>query len=228
LSFSTLPDEFRDIERQLAGYRPKIIFDVGANTGQSCIPYALAYPQAKIYAFEPVPSSYQELIKNASSHNNIVVKNLALGSRSGLATMTAIGTSTGNSLKPQPKSGAPDTVDVRLEQGYLIAEEIGVSAISFLKIDTEGLDLDVLVGFEPFLTKIDFIQVEAAMNAYNTWHVPFRALEDFLREHDFLLFRFYEQTFEFGFGGLPVMRRTNPLFIRSGLVDLSGFSSKSS
>jgi FkbM family methyltransferase len=216
-----LPEEFRDISERISGYRPKVIFDVGANVGQSCVPYAAAFPDAKIYAFEPVPETFRQLEKAIVPHNNISIHNIALGSQPGTATMTADGTSTGNSLRPNPKTGAPGSVDVRVELGHRIAEELGVEEISYLKIDTEGFDLDVLIGFKPLLPKIDFVQVEASMNPYNTWHIAFRAFEDILREHGFFLFRLYEQTFEFRFGGLPIMRRSNPLFIRGDLVDFS-------
>jgi FkbM family methyltransferase len=215
---SRLPEEFRDIEQRLPGYRPSVIFDVGANVGQSCVAYANAYPKARIYSFEPVPQTYARLCENISPYPNITAYDLALGGRAGVAVMTAIGTGTANRIRPDEEPGASGTATVRVDEGHRVAAEIGVTDISYLKIDTEGFDLEVLHGFKPLFPRIDFVQVEASMNPYNTAHVGFRVLEDFLREQGFLLFKFYAQAFEFGFGGLPVLRRTNPLFIRGAIV----------
>src|SRR5690349_13867376 len=45
---------------------PAIIFDVGANVGQTSAYLRNAFSNSQIYAFEPVASTYQELIKNVS------------------------------------------------------------------------------------------------------------------------------------------------------------------
>ena len=114
------------------------------------------------------------------------------------------------------------TIQVPIEAGHAWAGRNGVFPISLLKIDTEGADLDVLVGFEPLLAHVDAVQVEASMNPHNRAHVPFRDIEDFLRARGFLLFRFYDQTFEWKKGGRPVLRRADAAFINARLVSLDG------
>jgi FkbM family methyltransferase len=49
--------------------KPKIIFDIGANVGVYSVLLSLRYPEAEIYAFEPVPENYQNLLKNIELNN---------------------------------------------------------------------------------------------------------------------------------------------------------------
>jgi FkbM family methyltransferase len=213
--------EFRDIALAIPEWRPRVIFDVGANRGQSCTGYAAAFPDTPIHAFEPVPTACAALRAAAAHWPNITVHQMALSAAPGVVRMTAKGAATDNRILPRGASQA-GTVEVRAATGAEVAAELGCSDISFLKIDTEGHDLEVLAGFAPILPAIDFVQVEAGMNPYNTTHVPFRRLEDTLRAAGFLLFRLYEQTLEFQRGGRPVLRRSNPLFIHERLVDTTG------
>jgi FkbM family methyltransferase len=170
-----------------------------------------------------VPETFAQLAEAMRPYPNVIAHNMALSSRAGTARMAVVGTSTGNHLvKPGAKATNANAqiVDVVSETGATFAERHGISRISFLKIDAEGHEFDVLLGFVGLFPQIDFVQVEASMNPYNKTHVPFRIMEDFLRHQDFLLFRFYDQAFEAGRGGRPVLRRTNPVFIKASLVDL--------
>jgi hypothetical protein len=89
----------------------------------------------------------------------------------------------------------------------------GMKNIDFLKIDTEGYDLEILKGAETMLKKqaIDFVQVEAGMNARNTRHVPFADFVQYLASRDYTLFGLYDQHLEWN--GDRMLRFCNPVFI---------------
>jgi FkbM family methyltransferase len=214
-------EPFHDISDQLPGFKFDVILDVGANIGQSCVPYATYFPNATIHAFEPVPSTFEALKEAVQALPNIHAWNCALGAQAGHATMRTSNSrrSRGDRIVEGMADGA-DAVKVPVSTGASFCAEHQIEHVSFLKIDTEGYDLNVLKGFEDTLAKVDFVQVEAGMNPHNKKHVPFRDLEDFLLEKNFLLFRFYGQTFEFAGGGTPAMRRANPVFINLSLVDV--------
>lgn len=212
---------FREIAEALPSWRPRAIFDVGANVGQSCTAYAAAFPDAAIHAFEPVPMAFGLLRDAAAPFPGIVTHNLALGSAPGTAVMTARRASSGNRILAAPPA-AGEVVEVPVETGAAVAARLGVDAISFLKIDTEGHDLEVLKGFGPLLARTDFVQVEAGMNPENTLHVPFRTLEDLLRAAGFLLFRILDQSPEPGAAPRPLLYRCNPLFIHRSLALAGG------
>jgi hypothetical protein len=94
----------------------------------------------------------------------------------------------------------------------------GILHIDFMKIDTEGYDLTVLQGCGEFIKNIDLIQCEAGANRYNKFHVSYVDIFEFMSSNGFHLFRIFDQTFEWGAGGRPVLRRFDPLFINDRLV----------
>lgn len=243
------PRVIRDISARVPGYSFRTILDVGANLGQSCLPLAEALPGARIYAFEPAARSFAKLQANVADHPSIEPMNLALGAATERGAMIAAGTSFDNRLTmpkplaerptlaqalgrapggPPPAVPEPPLRKVRRQEVDIVAgadfcRERGIDHISFLKVDTEGHDLEVVRGFGPLLHIADFVQVEAATNDYNQTHVPLRDFQTVLGQAGFYLFRIYGEAFEFKFGGRPVSRRCNPVFIHSRLVgDMEG------
>jgi FkbM family methyltransferase len=213
--------EFTLIGRRLPQWKPCVILDVGANVGQSALGFAAAFPKAAVHSFEPFPASYRQLLANTRHLENVTAHRFGLGRADAVMQMTDSEISTQNHL--QVEAGA-ETVAVDIRAGAALLDLLGIPEVSYLKIDTEGHDLEVLQGLIPALPRIDFVQVEAGMNAYNKTHVPFAALAAFMAAHNFLLFHISEQVFEFKLGGRPVLRRANPVFINARLVDLDGIS----
>ena len=73
-------DSVFDINRILADPKlssrlPKkqfnVVFDVGANIGQTSMKLALSYPSARIYAFEPVEETFSKLKANVNEFPSI-------------------------------------------------------------------------------------------------------------------------------------------------------------
>src|SRR5687768_1091411 len=61
----------------------KTVFDVGANVGQSTRRYRLAFPDAQIFSFEPVPTTYETLTANLKGDPMVRCENVALSDRTG-------------------------------------------------------------------------------------------------------------------------------------------------
>lgn len=244
------PRVIRDISARVPGYRFGTILDVGANIGQSCLPLAEALPEARIYAFEPAARSFAELQANAAGHPNIEPVQLALGAATERGTMLTERTAFTNRLErvlprerpslaqalgrapggPPPPVAEPPPRKVRRQEveimtGADFCRDRGIDHVSFLKVDTEGHDLEIVRGFGPLLHIVDFVQVEAATNDYNRTHVPLRDFQTVLGQAGFYLFRIYGEAFEFKFGGRPVSRRCNPVFVHGRVVgDMEGIS----
>jgi FkbM family methyltransferase len=211
------------IRRYRKRWSPALIFDVGAHFGESALAYAEAYPAAEIHCFEPTPKSHARLAKTVAGRKNVHAHNLALGRETATLALRERHDSTMNRLLPADQA-SDGTIDVPVRPGAEILREIGARTIDFLKIDTEGHDLDVLLGFQPVLGQVDFIQVEAAMNRYNRTHVAFASLVELMSAEGFHLFYIFEQTMEWKRGGRAALRRCNPVFISGRLVDLDGIS----
>ncbi len=69
-----------------------------------------------------------------------------------------------------------------------------IRKINFLKIDAEGHDLDVLVGFRDMLASdsIEYIQVECTPTTLNSFHNSLEGIQSFLGVFGYYLFGFGE------------------------------------
>jgi FkbM family methyltransferase len=134
-------------------------FDVGANVGQTTREVLRLFPRARIYAFEPHPTSFRELAAIAA--DRLSIHQIALGERKGMATLYQYGESGDGSLINSVVSDArfPTRFGYRPKQELEIAcstiddfcLEHRIDSIDVLKIDTEGSELAVLKGAERML-----------------------------------------------------------------------------
>jgi FkbM family methyltransferase len=231
--YRTLPrgvDIFSDISVLLSKYKIRTLFDVGANVGQSARLYSKIFLASQILCFEPVTETFAQLQENTGKMSNVRCFHVALSSQNGRSAITAQGRSTMNHLLntselPAGGTAAPyEYVEtVRLDD-FCKAE--GIDRISFLKIDTEGGDLNVLKGAEQMLTNqtIDLVEVEAGMNPHNRHHVPLPLLKEYMEQFSYYIFGVYEQCYEWP-SGEPHLRRSNVVFISSRMIkEHSGIS----
>lgn len=147
-----------------------IVFDVGANVGDwsKCV-FSTA-PHARVYAFEPIPEAFSILEKNLKNHPATVF-NTAVSDKKGNKTIAYYNKSLQwaelssfyrrqnvekqCNLKPLLLTVA--TIDLDS-----FCNEKNIDTIDFLKIDTEGSELDILKGAEYLLLnkKVRHIQFE--------------------------------------------------------------------
>ena len=212
---------FRHIRSELPGFQVRVVFDVGANVGQTLAILTRSAPDADIYAFEPVTAAYRKLLIQAKGRSNVHCVNAALGASSGTVLISSFGTKTSNRIL-NARSSAQSEQAIMMTGGDFCAER-GIDRISYLKVDTEGHDLDVLIGFRNILDNggVDLIEIEAGINPGNSWHVPLHEFTGFLHPLGYRIFQFYDQKFE---KTEPVLRRANVAFISDQLA--SRFSRK--
>ena len=124
-----------------------IVLDVGANIGLTALRMSAAVGYGRVYAFEPDPENYSELLSHVHTNHvrNITALQYALGTGEG----------TGSLRRPAPGNRGcnwVDTVEVEGPNEVRIAtvddfcEGEGLSRIDLIKIDTEGAELAVLRG----------------------------------------------------------------------------------
>ena len=203
-----------DINSRLPSLTIECIFDVGANVGQSAVRFRRDFPEAAIHSFEPVSATFAELQRTCLAIN-VSCHQIALGRDRSEALVSAKGTSSGNRIVTDTKGR---TESVAVHRGEDFCAEHQITRIGYLKVDTEGRDLDVLIGFAGMLRDqlIDLVQVEVGMNETNSLHVPFERVVGFMRPLGYDLFSLYGPAFERD--GRPLMRRCNPVFIAKRLV----------
>ena len=213
-----------DIKKYLPRYRGNVIFDVGANIGQLAEYFLRYFSESQVYCFEPIMSTFNDLYNNFGNKGNVHCFHLALGAFNGKGRMVLKGSSDKFFLSSQPEelfkhnNADIEVVDIERLDDFCRLKDI--KQINYLKIDTEGHDLEVLKGAQLMLnqSRIELIELEAGMNYKNSRHVPLEDLKRFLEASGYLIFGIYDQVQEWPTGE-PHLRRVNPVFISQGLVE---------
>lgn len=183
------------ISRRMKDFEASRIFDVGANTGQSALEFAARFPKAEVYCFEPVPSTRDALRSTVEELPQIKVQDVALGRRSSVMRMQARDKHPMNRLLRSHEPLA-NSIEVQVTTGDEFCRSTGIDRLDFLKIDTEGNDLDVLLGFQGMLASqaISLVQVEAGMSPDNDRHVPLTRFLSLLGDYGYLLLHLFDEV----------------------------------
>jgi len=164
--------EYLHLVRLLSYNNIGTVLDVGANTGQYAMSIREAGFKGKIISFEPLSDAYNQLRKNSKGDEKwIVADRTALGSRDGEAVINISANSVSSSILPMMDSHRVASS----ESAYIGKEEITISRLDslmpsldldgeiFMKIDVQGLEVDVLQGASNLLEKIRGLQVELSL-----------------------------------------------------------------
>jgi FkbM family methyltransferase len=189
-----------------------MIFDVGTNVGETALAFRSQFPSATIHCFEP-NSELAPHLKGLNADLN--VHSVALSSRIGESGFSKCAAASDLYSLTDDKSGesvALDTVDN-------FCRSRSIDSVDYLKIDTEGHDLEVLKGATGMLTefRIGLIQAEVSMNPDNNLHVSFFRVADHLETLGYRLFGVYEQVNEFP-TKRPNLRRSNVVYMSPKII----------
>jgi FkbM family methyltransferase len=167
-------------------FDPKIVIDVGANQGIVTLKFSTQFPDATIYAFEPGTQAMEKLLANAAGNPNIRPFKLVVDKTDG-ECLFSVRKGKGNHLLRQ---GEPGGELLEKVCGDTFCAREGIPHVDFLKIDTEGNDLNVLAGFTNYLKegKIKWLQVECTTNLDNRFHVHLERFIHFLHPYGYRLF----------------------------------------
>ena len=156
-----------------------VVFDVGANKGQSIRLFQKWFPESKIYSFEPNPKLFSKLENKHKKNKKTTLFKFALSNENGIKTFnenafdssSTLETVNANSTYLQKKSrllGIPtralivNTYPVTVRKLSDVIKELNITSIDFIKIDVEGHELQCLKGlFDGLNAEVKCIQIEA-------------------------------------------------------------------
>jgi FkbM family methyltransferase len=169
---------FEDLQRVqlpavLAMYGVDLVIDVGAHEGEYAKRLRAGGYEGEIASFEPVPRAFEELERKAKRDDRWTVHRLALGREDGTTTMNVVH-GTLSSLLPATKFGAgryprlqePEPVEVEVRRLDRVVDETlgGLDGRRpFLKLDTQGYDLDVFAGAGNAIDRFVGLQSELSL-----------------------------------------------------------------
>jgi len=153
---TNLPDLFvRGVYRVTTVAGDGAILDVGANIGLFAAWVAHHNPAKRLHCFEPLSGNASLIPLNAPS---AVVHRVGVGRQRSSVTLSV-------DKHGAMASALPRGVETRGERFDVIpldelTSEAGIDQVAFLKIDTEGMELDVLDGATQTLTRTKRIAME--------------------------------------------------------------------
>jgi FkbM family methyltransferase len=210
-----------DVQR-FAGTRDlPVVFDVGANIGQTAWGLVRYLPNAQIFCVEPVSATMQQLKARYARHKNIRFVQLAFGSRHETVSIPLHKNSELNTLVvDQPRisdlTGETETVTVETIDNF--CRDHAIERIDLLKLDVQGWELDALRGADVMLSRnaIRFIIAEVAFRKSDTDMPDFGELNDFMQARRFHFCGLYD-TYRYGaakqFVGFSNSLYINPQFV---------------
>lgn len=159
--------EERFLQRLLPTLSGGVLIDVGANNGHYASFLRRRLPDRRIVALEPHPRTYGVLAA-AVAGQKVETHNLALSDSVGTLPLHDFADEDGSTQASLNQASvglfAGDTVSHAVPVTTLdrFAAEHGLGHVAFLKIDTEGHDINVLRGGQGLLAaeKVDVIQFE--------------------------------------------------------------------
>lgn len=137
------------------------VIDVGANIGSHTIAYLEATgPEGKVFAYDPHPDSFSCLRLNCP---NAVTKQCAIGDHNGQDHLTMADGNLGASFLSEEGIEVPiTTLDTELLNGIYPSD----IPVSFIKIDVEGCESEVLHGAEELIRKHNPVMMLEISNAH--------------------------------------------------------------
>jgi FkbM family methyltransferase len=226
-------DHALDVARFLgSANNVRVVFDVGANVGQTAEHYVRAFPSAQIYSFEPIAATYKSLAERVAGLPRVRTFQLAFADSNRTAKIQLVPVSGLNSLQNEVTEccSSLDTELIEIRTLDSFCAEQNISHIDFLKTDTEGFDLEVLKGAEAMLRdrRIQFILAEVSFHPNNSWHTSFFRLAEYLNDFEYFFFDIYDDEGIASFSR-PPLPSCNALFscVQMGHIEVPAVAFRS-
>lgn len=182
---------FYDMAKFVNSGQP-MLFDIGANVGQTVKDFKEVFRSCTIHSFEPSPDTFEILKNSTFKEKNVHIWNYGIGAESGELILNEYQFSNTNSflnINDRPKKKTP----VKIITVDEFCEENKIEKIDILKIDTEGFELEVLKGSNASFSKnkIGLLFFEISFSNKQNGTPAFTELCDFALNKGFELVSIY-------------------------------------
>lgn len=147
-------------------YYPETIYDIGANKGgwtEECLKY---FPSSNYYLFEPQISLKKDIDLRFKNFKNVQLFSVGVGNVNNQLNFTIHDRDDSCSFsfsEQEAKDRGFEQIKIPIVKLESFVKENDLKKPSILKIDAEGLDLEVLEGANGLLQHSDIIMVEVAI-----------------------------------------------------------------
>ena len=181
----------------------RVIFDVGANIGSVTLAAARSFPNAHIYSFEPVSTTYKRLCENLSDYGDrITTYNFGFFNVSKRLDVHITSFHGANSILDQSqdykinahshiKEIGTENIEVYTMDSFVSSNNI--DKIDIVKIDVEGVEKEVIEGGrETFKNKVDNVFIELSFLRRNRESAYWVEICKLLYDLGFMLINVYD------------------------------------
>jgi FkbM family methyltransferase len=161
------------LRKHFTGAPPRTVLDVGAAHGGYSLAALLAFPDTRVYSFEPLPEVFRVLEQTAAGRGRITPFPLALGEAEARVTIhrsESTGSSSILSMRSEHEAHFPGTgtigseeIEVRTLDALVAAGEVDLTPPVLMKIDVQGYEDRVLAGAAATLPRINALIVELSL-----------------------------------------------------------------
>lgn len=182
----------------VAPYLPShpYILEAGAHSGEDTIIIAKRWPKSAVFAFEPVPKFYDNLINKVKDHNlcNVIAYPLGLFTTTGPHTFY-YSQKCGGASSFLPDNGVVeyDDITVTLPCKNLDewAQENWIGHIDFMWLDMEGAEYYVLSSSPTILSTVKVILTEINFREFRKGSTQYSVLKEYLESQGFKLVKIW-------------------------------------
>ncbi len=192
-----------------------VIFDVGANVGDTLVEFKEWWPNSKVHCFEPQEECWKDLEEKVKNFDltNVFINKYAAGDKfsdqaifyshditSGQSGFNKINTESLDSINLNNLKNSDNDSLKKYEETLNHEREVEiiplvnymkdtkVDHIDLLKIDTQGYEPEVLHGLEDSLSKVDVVITELMFYDFYERSLSFSDIEKFLIPAGFHLY----------------------------------------
>ena len=205
---------FYDILKKM-NFTPKHIVDVGANHGIWTREALRHFPDAYYTMVEPqhwLTEHFQDIL---DSNPKVKVHNVGAGEKEGSFKFTIVDRDDSCSFRfteEEAKAGGFEQVEIPVVTINSLVAKNGLPAPDIIKIDAEGLDIEVVKGASDFFGKTEIFMVEAGI-VNKLFDNSFLKLVTFMDECGYRLFEITDMNRPFEPGVLWLVELA---FVRKG------------
>lgn len=182
-----------------------VIFDVGANNGQSIKRFKKIFDNCKIVSFEPTPNLFNNVKEKYKHDNNVSIYNYGISNKEEILKFHCYKFSLINSFIPADSKSKfikgrilasksnvlnfENIIEVKTKSLDKFCLEKNIKFIDILKIDTQGFEDKVLEGCEELLKnkKINIIELELILGFAYSKTLSFYDIEKYLHKYNYRL-----------------------------------------
>lgn len=188
-------DSYHDIF-QIINCEKSMIFDIGANTGQTINNFREIFKNCTINSFEPSPSTFEILKKNSSKMENVQIWNTGIGSS---VSTLLLNENTGSDMSSFLELGQAGWGEIKNKTEVAVTtidqfcQDQNIEIIDILKIDTQGYEHEVFKGAVNSIleNRIGLLYFEVTFIDMYKGLPSFSTLYDFAVNHEFELVAIY-------------------------------------